>query len=389
MLDMLKRHTFLFALGGGVVVIALVVTAVVYFFYMAPAAETRSDLRSTIRQANTLLGGTIFSDSLVEQMKEQVEQRKTQYVDLLDYLRELGAQREPLVENLFPTSTEISLRHSFKSAYDARLETYMERLNAALPMRPEGTRDKEAARAELREAKEEAQSHTMYAHPVNSFFRPEWVGEQEAPSLTVCRYGQEDIWLMDDLVRVLETMNEEILQTKGGNRGKDVKAVIQNAPIKELLAIRIGGQYGKLDDVKMQTTTGRYRPPEGAGRGERVPTLTGRRSDLGFYKVLPWRLGVVVEAKYAGELIRRLRGTESFLSAEAYRMRPVTLASFDRMGDLLAYTREDYGDVGVVRLQIVGESLIFQLEGGRVTTQAGVGRGRGETEEKPPEGSEA
>ena len=389
MLDMVKRHAFLFILGGGVVVIGLAIAAFAYFLYMAPAADTRSDLRSTIRQANTLLGGTIYSDSLVEQMKEQVEQRKTQYVELLDYLRGLGAQRKPLVENLFPTSTEISLRHSFKSAYDDRLKAYMERLNATFPTTPEGTRDKEAARAELKKAKEEAQSHMMYAHPVNSFWRPEWVAEQEAPSLAVCRYGQEDIWLMDDLVGILDTMNEEILQEKSRKQNEDVEAVIRNAPIKELLAIRIGGGNAKLDDVKMQTTSGRYRPPEGAGRGERVPTLTGRRSDLGFYKVLPWRLEVVVEGKYALELIRRLRGTESLLSVGAYRTRIITPASFERMGGFLAYSRDDYGDDGVVHLQVVGESLIFQLEGGRITTREGVGTGPADEEEKKPEGSEA
>ncbi|MFO8013005.1 MAG: hypothetical protein R6X20_06825 [Phycisphaerae bacterium] len=396
MLDLLKRQAFLFSLVGGVVAIAAAVLVLVYLLYMGPTSGVRGDLQSTRSQAQTLLGGPIFSDSLVEQMKQQVEQRKKQYVELLDYLRELGARRKPLVENLFPTSTEISLRHSFKSAYDARLNEYMERLNATLPMQPESTgRDKEAARAELQDAMEEAAKHTMYAHPVNSFFRPEWVGEQEAPGLSLCRYGQEDIWLMDDLVNILSTMNEEVLQQKqraeqekpAGER-RPIKAVIQHAPVKELRAIRIGGRYAKLDDVKMQATSGRYRPPEGAGRGERVPTISGRRSDLGFYKVLPWRLGVIVEAKYAGELIRRLRGTESLLSVEAYRMWPITYATFERTTDLLAYSREDYGDEGVVWLQVVGESLIFQLEGGRVTTQDGVGRGESE-EAKQPEGAEA
>jgi hypothetical protein len=396
MFDMVKRHAFLFSLVGGVVVIAVGVFALVYFLYMGPTSGLRRDLQSTRSQAQSLLGNPIFSDSLVEQMKEQVAQRKKQYGELLDYLRQLGAQRTPLVENLFPTSTEISLRHSFKSAYDARLQQYMERLNATLPMRPEATgRDKDAARAELQDAMDEAAGHTMYAHPGNSFFRPEWVGEQEAPSLSLCRYGQEDIWLMDDLVGILSTMNKEILDAKQradrqrpSDEQRGVKPVIRYAPVKELQAIRIGGRYAKLDEVKMQATSARYRPPETAGRGERVPTISGRRSDLGFYKVLPWSMSVVVEAKYAGELVRRLRGTESLLSVEAYRMWPITYASFERATDLLAYRREDYGDEGVVHLQVVGESLIFQLEGGRVTTQDGVGTGETE-EEKPPEGSEA
>lgn len=395
MFDTLKRHAFLVALVGGVLVIAVTVGALVYVFYMGPSREIRRDLESTGSQGRTLLGGTIFSDSLVEQMKVQVAQREKQYGQLLDHIRQLGAQRKPLVENLFPTSTEISLRHSFKSAYDARLEAFMEMLNATVPMRPESSgRDKDAAAAELEAAREQARGHTMYAHSGNSFFRPDWVEKQEAPSLSSCRYGQEHIWLMDDLVGVLAGMNEEVLQEKQRSeqqkpaaQRQEVKAVIQYAPLKELVAIRIGGKYSKLDDVKMQGTSGPYRPPEVSGGAERLATLSGRRSDPGFYRVLPWRLDVVVEARYAGELVRRLRGTESLLSVEAYRMRPITYASFDRANDLLAYRREDYGDAGVVRLQVVGESLIFQLEGGRVTTPAGLERE--ENEEKETEGSKA
>jgi len=395
MFDTLKRHAFMVALVGGVFVIAVTVGALVYVFYMGPSGEIRRDLESTRSQGKTLLGGTIYSDSLVEQMKAQVAHRGKQYSQLLEHIRELGSKRKPLVENLFPTSTEISLRHSFKSGYDARLEAFIETLNATVPMRPESSgRDKDAAAAELEAAREQARTHTMYAHPRNAFFRPEWVEKQEAPSLTLCRYGQEDIWLMDDLVGVLARMNEEVLQEKQraeqqkpAAQRQEVKAVIQYAPLKELVAIRIGGKYSKLDDVKMQGTSGRYRPPEVSGGAERLATVSGRRSDLGFYKVLPWRLGVVVEARYAGELVRRLRGTESLLSVEAYHMRPITYASFDRASDLLAYRREDYGDAGVVRLQVVGESLIFQLEGGRVTTPAGVERGQ--AEEKKTEGSEA
>ncbi|MEA3366763.1 MAG: hypothetical protein U9R68_01470, partial [Planctomycetota bacterium] len=110
MFDMLKRHAFLGALVGGVLVIAVTVGALVHLFYMGPSREIRRDLESTGSQGKMLLGGTIFSDSLVEQMKAQVAQRGKQYSQLLDYIRELGSKRKPLVENLFPTSTEISLR---------------------------------------------------------------------------------------------------------------------------------------------------------------------------------------------------------------------------------------------------------------------------------------
>jgi hypothetical protein len=73
---------------------------------------------------------------------------------------------------------------------------------------------------------------------------------------------------------------------------------------------------------------------------------------------------VVVESRYAGELIRRLKGTESFITVDAFRMKPVVEGSRDVMGP----DRKAYGSQGIVRLEVVAESLVFQLEGGRVTT---------------------
>jgi hypothetical protein len=158
-------------------------------------------------------------------------------------------------------------------------------------------------------------------------------------------------------------MNQEILSQTGA------ETVIANAPVKELVAIEIGGKDAVIEGVGMQTISGRYRPP--AARGDRLATLSGRTSKPGMYQILPWSLDVVVEAKYAGELLRRIRGTESFLSVEAYRLEPITRTSFDRArNELLAYAREDYGTEGVVRLRVVGESLAFELAGGRITTLA-------------------
>jgi len=104
--------------------------------------------------------------------------------------------------------------------------------------------------------------------------------------------------------------------------------------------------------------------PDGAG----VPTLSGRLSKPGFYLVLPFRLVVVIESRWSGELLRRLKGTESFLSVEAWHMKPIVPEAFERFrGSLLASSREVYGNGGVVLLEVVGESLVFQLAGGRVT----------------------
>jgi len=385
MLDILKRHAFLFALGGGVVVIALAVGLLTYFVYMGPNAEVRDDLDAIVLKARALVGGTIFSASLVEEMKTEVDQRGKQYDALMEELRTLGADRKPLVEGLFPTSTEISLRHSFKSAYDRRLDEFMDMLGAGFPMMPEGRRRRDPdAAGEIEAAHQEALQHTMYAHPRNSFSRPAWVEASGAPSLAECRDGQEDIWLMADLVRTMAAMNRDVLQQRR-QQNAEVKAVIAYTPLKELVGIDVGSRTAVLPKTDMPNPGVRYRPVD--VRGGRVATLSGLTSAPGFYQVLPWRLDVVVEARYAGELLRRLRGTESFLSIEGTRMTPITYAVFESANDLLAYQREDYGTEGVVRMQVVGESLVFQLQGGRITTPAAGDAPEGDPENTKAEGA--
>ncbi len=366
MIEILKRQLFLVSLAGGGLVIAVAVGLLAYFFGMAPKAEKIQQLEATERQADALLPENvpIYNTDLVDQMAEKVEQRKKVYEDMLAYLRELGDAREPLVENLFPTSTDVSLRHSFKSAYDTRLAGFMETLNATRPALPSTSGlGEEAARARIEAAKEEARTYTMFADPTRAFVRPDWVDKQEPPTLAEARNGQEDIWLMEDLVGLLAKMNKDILAQKGA------EPVVADAPLKELVGIGVGGKAAVIPESGMSGISGRYRPVEAKGESERLATFSGRLSTPDFYKILPWRLRVVIESEYAGELIRRLRGTESFLSVEAYHIQPITYSAFERShDDLLAFRREDYGEGGVVWLEVVGESLIFELQGGRVTT---------------------
>jgi len=370
MFETLKRHAFLLGLAGGVVVIGAVVGLGSLFLWGDEADALERQLDSTRRQAQDLLNGPLYSADLVDKMAELVSQRDQQYKDLLDYIRQLGAKRVPLVEGLFPTSTDISLRHAFKAKYDEALAGFMKELDGFKPERPASASAarREGISAELEAAMKEARSHTMYVDPKQSFVRPEWVDRPEAPSLGLAREAQEDIWLMEDLVGIMAAMNADILESAGVT-----STTIAHAPLKELIEIGIGGEEAVLRDVGMQAISGRYRPStppsSRSGPGGRMPTLSGHASDVGFYKVLPWRLEVVADGAYAPELIRRLRGTESFLSVEAWRMTPITEAQFEKSkADLMAYDRGDYGTAGVVRLEVVGESLIFELPGGRVTT---------------------
>jgi len=305
----------------------------------------------------------------VAEMARQVDLRKKQYDEVLQFIRKAGAARKPLLEGVFPSTTDTGKRMSFKSKYDEALRGFMKRLGAV----PPPGADKEAARTEGEGA--------MYVHPKLSFYRPDWVDRPEAPNMDLVRLGQENIWLMEDVVEIIAKMNEE-LRPSGRPR-----LAIADSPVKELDEIRISYDYATLSGSRMLSGAGRTMPPlpvsarseekadkadkaekaetaEKAEAGPRAPTLAGRWSQPGFYEVLPFRLIVVVESRFAGELIRRLKGTESFITVDAFRMKPVVEGSRDVMGP----DRKTYGSQGVVRLEVVAESLVFQLEGGRVTT---------------------
>ena len=380
MMETLKRHAFLLGLIAGVIVISLAVALTTYFSYTRPAGAARSEIKTAQAQASTLRGGPVFTPDLVVAMAAQVKQRDDQYEGLLNFVRQLGHDRKPLVKGLFPQSTDPGPRHSFKAEYDLALARFVASLGGIAPPLPPG-KETEAEKAARTEEKPKG---LMYVHPTLSFFRPAWVDKTEAPSLEECREGQENIWLMEDVVGLVAAMESDLM--------KDVQdRTIANSPVKEWVEIRIGMESGALGGVRTSLASGRYMPPPPPAAakpkaGEKVdtpraPSLTGRWSmpderdaagkflKAGFYKILPLRLVVVIESRYVGELLRRLKGTESFITVDGFAMLPLTEATFEKgHPGLAAPSRKAYGSRGVVRLEVVAESMIFQLEGGRVTT---------------------
>jgi len=364
MMDTIKRHLFLVALGAGVAVAALAISLIAYFGYGRPNDRVRASYKATLARAQTVRNSPIFTAELVTEMVRQVDLRDKEYEDLLGFIRKAGAARKPVVEGVFPSTTDTGKRLRFKSEYDLALARFMKRLGAVPPPGAE----KESARTEAEGA--------MYAHPKFSFYRPDWVDRPEAPNMELVRLGQENIWLMEDVVDMIARMNED-LRPKGRPR-----PTIADSPVKELDEFRIGYEYSMLSGSRMVGGAGRYLPPPPAPRAEektektettekaekpevpKAPTLAGRWSQAGFYMVLPFRIIVIVESRYSGELVRRLKGTESFISVDAVRLKPVVEGSRDVMGP----RRDVYGSQGLVRLEVVAESLVFQLEGGRITT---------------------
>jgi hypothetical protein len=358
MMEFIKRHAFLLILGAGLVVIAAVVLVTVQVGYRGSGSELGAKLARTERAARTLSTSPLYGDNLIKDMSDEVKQRQARYEEILDYVRKQGHERKPLIERLFPRSTDVNLRHSFKAEYDPALDRFMKTLGASHPLLPQDTPE-----AEKDSRLKKFVQATMFAHPQQSFVRPDWVDKAEAPTLDQCAVAQEDLWLMSDLVNILAAMNRDSLAGQ--------PPVIRNVPIKELVEIRIGAGVVTLEGSKGGAGVAggvRYLPSSAPAEGAVVPTLSGRLSKPGFYRVLPFRLAVVIESRRSGELLRRLKGTESFLSVDAWHMKPIVPEAFERFrGSLLAWSRDVYGNGGVVLLEVVGESLVFQLAGGRVT----------------------
>ncbi len=363
-MEFVKRHAFLLGLAAGVVIIGAGFALFVHLGYRVPNRRLERKLAEALREAKMLREGKLYNDELVEKLDGRVQQTRDVYRRLLAEIRRMGAAREPLLKGVFPYTANTDLLHGFKARYDEKLAEFMETLGAVNP-RP----SQDMTPEQMEELDARIEKAAMFANLRYSFWRPDWVGQPQAPTLAQVRDGQEDIWLMSDLVRIIAGLNREAA-------GRDGAPTVEEAAVKELVEIRIGADKAAIEGLGMTTGRGRYLGVTGRRAGtaaeERAPTLTGRASDPGFYLVLPWRLIVVADSNLAGELVRRLKGTESFLNVGAWRLRPVTKPSMDDYRDLIAGKRERYGREGVVRLEIVGESLVFQLQDGRVTTREGI-----------------
>lgn len=358
MMDFIKRHAFLLGLAAGVVVLAAAMLVVTYLSYARVNTQLENQLRQADSSATGLLNAPLYNTKVVEELKKQADLRKMRYEDLLQLIAKMGHDRQPLVKEVFPLPKDASVLHSFKAEYDVALEGFMKKLGAMDPSLPA---DATAAQVKVRET---ALEHAMmFAHPKISFFRPDWVDKAEAPGIDLVRFGQENVWLMSDIVDIIAKLNDEILVDPKQPRG------IKNAVVKELIEIQIGAERAFLEGMSAPTGMTRYlMPSPNTPPGTREATATGRVSNRGFYLVLPFRLSVVADASRFGELVRRLKDTESFLAVGAVSVDPLTEGSFSKNRGLLAPEMADYGNAGVVRLTLVAESLLFQLPDGRVTT---------------------
>jgi len=369
MMDFIKRHAFLLGLAGGVVAIAAAMLVVTYLSYARTNTQLENQLRSTDSRATSLLQGSLYNLKVVDDLKKQADLRKMRYEDLLKLIAKMGHDRQPLVKDVFPLPKDASVLHSFKAEYDVALEGFMKKLGAVNPSLPT---DASAAQLKARDAA--LDKAVMYAHPKISFFRPDWVDKPTAPDIELVRYGQENIWLMSDIVDVIAKLNDDFIADAVRADPKQTRS-IKTAAIKELIEIQIGAERAILENMSAPAGSTRYlAQAPNTPSGAREATLTGRVSTKGFYLVLPFRLAVVADARVFGDLVRRLKDTESFIAVEGLSVDPLTEANFGKTRALLGEKIGDYGNEGVVRLTLIAESLVFQLPDGRVTTPPEVAR---------------
>lgn len=378
-METLKRHVFLVGLVAGVVVLLAIILLLSYTLSISPRETTRKELLFVQGQAKTLANNPVYTAKLVEELTApktgELAQRSAEYEGLINFIRDMGAGRKPIIAKLFPLSPDTNLRHQFKTAYQDKLKEFAATLKAIVPPAIIARASSGGADSKKEPPPLPADGFFVLIHPTDTFPTPDWVTRPEPPALEQCREAQEDLWLMEDLVTCIAKMDNDLSGLAPG-----AKPTIKKSAVKELVEIRIGAQSASLTGGRMSAMSGRFVPAASESKGgARAPTISGRWSQpdtpvkppytkLGMYKVLPWRLVVVVESRYSGELVRRLVGTESFLSVDATAERPIVEASFSGTHDWIAPDRASYGGEGVVRMEIVGESLVFQLEGGRITT---------------------
>lgn len=202
------------------------------------------------------------------------------------------------------------------------------------------------------------------------------VAPGDTAALQQMQMAQEDLWLIEDLVEAIAKTNSSHFTQAGIEQ-----PTIAEAIVKELVQIEIGAGYAQLQKSAGSRSSGRYlqlkKESSGAGLidvaapvdlgapNEQAMTITGHAGDnnAGTYKVLPFRMTVVVDAANSLELLRQLPFNRSFITVLNVNQTTVFDTEADYQKNLLVSTPEEreavYGNRPLMLMEIVGESLIF------------------------------
>lgn len=367
-MEIVRRHAFWFAFGA----IFLALLAVEAWFTLAWRGDAKV-LEKSFKLSDSKLGKMAlkYNKPSIDGLKKASKAIKGENADIVDYIRQMGAERKPAVDQLFPSpppkKADLQLG-LMKDTYEDELQRLMNTLGAV------DVEDEDTPAEELLKA-------GVFASLEESFHKPKWLEGMGLPTIVQAREGQENLWLTEDIVNAIKIVNDNFFGSKAG-QGRP--QTVANAPIKQLLGLRIGDGHASLKKgggargKRYRRATGKRarasrtrHPKTKTPQPEKVPeaeSLTGHASENPLYNVLPFRLDVIADNELGGMLIRELAGGESFITIEA-----VSIEAVDR--ESIAKPRSDglkvaklYGSRGLVRLIIIGESLVFELPGGRVTT---------------------
>ena len=377
-MEFLKRQLWLAVTLGVTLVLSLP------FLYIWFSSQSKQSKREEVYKK---------SRDLIQSSKPYYNKEAASYLgkaaDYRDEQREkiLKSQRKGqswplLVSGILPDWPGDSRIFEFKNRYHQKIQEFMKTLNAV----------------DVKDLVGGDIAATMFAKE-DRFFAAQWllkpqlIGDRGI-KMEGLRQSQDDIYIQEDIVEAIKRTNDLYFDSM---KLPDSERTISNAVVKELVQIAIGRDYDRLpSSIKPDTATynvmsgRRYRVVEvkgGTGTGggqfghqaavdeapptdDRFASMTGHASNNNGekYKVLPFRLVVIVDAGNYHELLRQLGGTRSFFIVEQVRFEIIPETDTGYKGYELALTDtlsrlRYFGKRPIAQLVLVGESLIFSDTG--------------------------
>jgi len=386
-MDFLKRQWW-WVLTIGLALIGSGVAGVFWYLAASQEMQRKSVLSLSMKKLNGL--DRFYNDDAVRVLGDAAAYRQKEFEEAQKDLKMAGSW-DVLVPGIFPEYRESTQVYEFKNRYPARLAALMQTLNAGDPAQLVG-----GATIQV----------SMLAKP-DVFYTAPWIPERNLKSkaevMADLRNSQDDLWLQQDICLAIKRANDVFFDSPDGQKlGRTVAAAV----VKELHEIGIGRQFdqvpagGKGFSAVYAANSPRFRyvlggggpGPLGVATGGagpsgsktefpeagnvRAPTLTGHagNNNGGRYRVLPFRIAVVADAGNYLELVRQLGGTRSFITVEnvQYSIIPESEAGYRSNGVFVTQPRqrlEVYGRRALAHVVITGESLIFEVPGGRPTLE--------------------
>ncbi len=356
-MDFVKRHWWLVATIAAMVVLSAGALVLRHMSISTADARERT-LQLSLRTASNI-------QPVPPALLEPLDKANTEMQENLEKIRNYPDPKwwQPLVPGDNPEWFQ------FRDAYRSALRQLERDLNAV-------SRENLAAAS--------ADSGSIVVAP-EAFYTAPALKAASAPSpserTSQMLSAQEDMWLMQDLVKAIVATNDLHYSNTG------LKPSITNAAIKELLKIEIGAQYAQPSTSRTTVAAGerylRLRPPAGSSpfdsglgttsddqglpREVRALTVTGHASNNneGKYRVLPFRITVLADAAQYAELIRQLpKDSRSFVTVLNVSFSIIPDADTAYRGKGLSVSTADqrlaiYGKRPLARVEIVGQSLVF------------------------------